>query len=194
MKDKKNALVFFTLTALSMILFACTKTGPAGAQGAQGAQGIQGVAGAQGNPGNQGPQGDTGVANVQYSQWIDVEWIRSTNVTGACYTNAITAPAITGQIIDSGIVLVYIRYDSSTNTPNLLPYTFGQNPATSFTIQFSLQSGGLIISSTAPSTGTLGAADIDPNAQIRYIVVPPGVSLGNNYNYEYILSRFKILN
>jgi hypothetical protein len=50
----------------------------------------------------------------------------------------------------------------------------------------------MIISSTAPATGTLGAADIDPNAQIRYIVVPPGVSIGNDYSYERVMAKLKI--
>jgi hypothetical protein len=188
MKHKKFTVVSSLFAAVCLIIFSCTKTGPTGPQG------TQGVAGQAGTPGSQGAQGDTGVANVQYSQWIDISWIISTNVPGACYTNSIAAPAITGQIIDSGIVLVYLRYDSSTNTPNQLPYTFGQVAATSFTIQFSLQTGGLIISSTAPATGTFGAADIDPNAQIRYVVVPPGVSLGNDYTYERIVPRLKMPN
>jgi hypothetical protein len=191
MKHSKFAAALAFTAAITFTIFACTKTGPAGAQGAQGPAGSSGAAGATGT---QGAQGDTGVANVQYSQWIDVQWHKSTNTPGACYSDPITSSAITNQIVDSGIVLVYLRYDSSTNTPNVLPYTFGQSPGTSFIFQFTVQPGSLSITSTAPATGTLGAADIDPNAQVRYILVPPGVPVGTDYAYEKIAAKFRIVN
>lgn len=191
MKHAKFATALSLTAAVLLIISSCTKTGPtgpAGAQGAAGAAGSAGTAGAQGN------QGDTGVANVQYSQWADVVWHKSTSTPGAAFSDPITASAITNQILDSGIVLVYLRYDSSTNTPNILPYTFGQNPSTSFTFQFSLEVGSLSILSTAPNMGSLGAADIDPNAQVRYIIVPPGVAIGSDYTYQKIAAKFKINN
>jgi hypothetical protein len=193
MKHAKFATAL-ALTAAVVLIISCTKTGPTGPAGAQGATGAAGSVGAAGAQGNPGAKGDTGVANVQYSEWVDVVWHKSTSTPGAAFSDAIAASAITNQILDSGIVLVYLRYDSSTNTPNILPYTFGQNPSTSFTFQFSLEVGSLSILSSAPITGSLGAADIDPNAQIRYVIVPPGVAIGSDYTYEKIAAKFKIVN
>ena len=188
MKQPKFAL-FFLFSALLITIFSCTKTGPVGATGATGPTGPTGPAGGTGAT---GPQGDTGVANVQYSKWINITWTKAPDASAV--SNFITAPAITNQIVDSGIVLVYMK-DSITNSPFLLPYIVS-NAISSFVIQFSLQNngGGFTISGSTPSPNPFGAADLHPKAQVRYVVVPPGVAISSSISYEKLSKMLNIEN
>lgn len=189
---KKNSISAILLTmAFALTLAACTKTGPAGATGATGPTGPTGPGGAQGP---QGAKGDTGVANVQYSQWVDIQWTKSNTVPGACFSNTVNTPYITDQIMDSGLVLVYMRPDSATNSPFELPYNVISNLTTLLIIQPVIMTGNITVYGLQPSIGTLGAADIYPNAQIRYIIVPPGVAIPGNISYEKICQRLHIVN
>jgi hypothetical protein len=61
-----------------------------------------GKIGLTGPAGPQGAQGDTGTANVIYSQW-------DSTLTG---TNDLwSAPAITQGVLDSAVILVYVRQE-----------------------------------------------------------------------------------
>jgi len=190
MKQPKFAKSFL-LAATLVTVFACTKTGPTGATGATGATGPTGPTGATGAT---GAQGDTGVANVQYSQWTDIIWTKAPS--GSAVSQQISAAAITGQILDSGFVLVYIRADSSVNSPDLLPYTAFVSGSAAFVIEsvFQADGGGLTIQSSTPIGIPLGAADIYPNAQVRYIVVPPGVAIPSSISYQKIYQMLHIVN
>lgn len=187
MKQPKFASLFL-LAVILITIFACTKTGPQGATGATGATGPTGGAGPT------GPQGDTGVANVKYSQWTDVIWTKAPS--GSAVSNLITAKGITSQILDSGIVLVYMRPDSATFSPFLLPYTQLISGEATFIIEAVFQSGGggLTIQASTPVGVPVGAADIYPNAQVRYIAVPPGVAIPTNISYERIARMLNIVN
>ena len=185
MKQSKFAS-FFLLAAIIVTIFACTKTGPTGATGPTG------PTGPTGGTGPTGPQGDTGVANVRYSQWINITWTKAADASA--FSNLITAPAITSQIIDSGIVLVYMK-DSSNNSPFLLPYTVSST-VTTFVIQFKIQNNGGAISITgsAPSPNPIGVADVYQKAQVRYVVVPPGVAIPSSISYEKLSKMLNIVN
>jgi len=190
MKQSKFA-TFFLLAAILATVFACTKTGPTGATGATGPTGPTGPTGGTGAT---GPQGDTGVANVQYSQWTDIVWTK--DPSGSATSQQISATGITNQILDSGFVLVYLRPDSSINSPYMLPYTAFVSGQAAFVIEAVFQSGGggLTIQASTPIGIPLGAADIYPNAQVRYITVPPGVAIPTNISYEKISSLLHIVN
>lgn len=185
MKQPKFAPLLL-MAVILVTVFACSKTGPSGATGATG------PTGPAGGTGPTGPQGDTGVANVQYSQWINITWTKAADASAV--SDPINAPSITGQIIDSGIVLVYMK-DSSNNQPFLLPYAVS-NAITQFFIEFSIKNngGGLTIFGTAPSIDPIGVADLYPQAQIRYVVVPPGVAISTNISYEKLASMLNIVN
>jgi hypothetical protein len=187
MKQPKYAPLLM-LAAILFTIFSCTKTGPTGAIGATG------PAGGTGGVGPAGPQGDTGVANIKYSQWVDVAWTAAPS--GAATSQQITAAGITSQILDSGFVLVYLRPDSSINSPYLLPYTAFVSGQASFVIEavFQVNGGGLTIQSSIPVGVPLGAADIYPNAQVRYIAVPPGVAIPTDISYEKISKMLNIVN
>jgi hypothetical protein len=106
---------------ISILMVSCQKgdTGPVGPVGPAGPTGPQ------------GPQGATGTTNVIYSDWLSVsaeEWKDTTmaNVTRAQRVIK-TASALTQNIIDNGVILVYLNNDVTNYYQ--LPFTYNINPA-----------------------------------------------------------------
>ena len=175
-----------SLILLSVIFIAvnCTKEGPEGpigAQGAQGAAGNAGAIGATGGTGATGSTGATGTANVIYSNWItDADAGLWADTTITLYgTNIrrrnITAPGITANVLNQGVVLSYVRFNTGT-TPYPLPFVFAFNGSqVGLTGQPAL--GRLIYLIYNPTTG--GAPVVTSSGlDIRYVVIPGGVAGG----------------
>lgn len=95
-------------------------TGATGATGATGPQGPAGPTGATGETGAQGPQGADGNANVQSFLLTN----RSVALTGF---TTFSIPAITQEIVDQGLVLVYFRISGSGTGYFSLPYNEAGN-------------------------------------------------------------------
>lgn len=110
------------LLAFSISFTSCTKEGP---QGPQGDQGPQGQKGDKGDPGQ---KGDPGNSNVIYSAWMDVAY----NNNGVA---TITAPKLTADILNKGIIKVYLNLDTDEDPfivalPCTIPASFlFQDPA-----------------------------------------------------------------
>lgn len=81
MKIKKTILLAFIAIAVMLTFNACVK-------------------------GDQGPSGNDGNANVIGTNSIDVVW----TLDGSYFTSIITVPAITPDIVDYGLVQVFILY------------------------------------------------------------------------------------
>lgn len=75
------------LLLLATVIYSCTKTGATGANGA------------------------TGTANVQYSNWTNLNM--TYNTADSMYEQTITADSITQAVLDSGLVLSYIKYTNA---------------------------------------------------------------------------------
>jgi len=84
---KRLAQVFIILSGFIIGLYGCSKTGATGATGA------------------------TGTANVMYSNWNNLNM--SFNSSDSAYEQTITVDSLTQAVLDSGLVLSYIKY---TNT------------------------------------------------------------------------------
>jgi hypothetical protein len=88
---------FFCLLLLScIIVFSCQK----------------------GQTGATGPQGVPGSANVQYSNWNALSMSYSN--TDSLYEQTIVADSITQPILDSGIVLTYMKITNSANSQTII--------------------------------------------------------------------------
>lgn len=85
MKQKSRFMFFAVLFVV--FITACTKKGDTGATGAK------------------------GTANVMYSSWASLKM--SYNSTDSAYEQTITADSITQSVLDSGLVLTYIKYTNS---------------------------------------------------------------------------------
>ena len=119
-------IILFAFTAF--VLIACSKEGPAGPQGPQGTAGPQGTQGAQGTPGTpgaQGPQGNANVISKTYSS-TNYTWNKETILGINFRTIQIPVPEITAEIMNTGMVLVYVAATTDAWTP--LPLTLGVDP------------------------------------------------------------------
>lgn len=169
---KKNMRhITLLLLVLSVLLFDACK-GPAGPTGPAGSNGTQGPAG---TPGASGP---TGTANVIYSSWAKAGTWNSINVFGVqrSYID-ITAPRLTQEILDRGLVLVYVKLETDNNQVRQLPVrVYAQ--FTEEMIDFSLGSNKIRIWST-PIRPPVPPS---PNNEFRYVLVPGGQA--GRLNYE----------
>jgi len=159
------------ILSLALAVIACSK-GPTGAQGAQGVQGPQ------------GPQGVTGTANVIYSAWFPADstgWDTLTYAPsyGAYATFDKAAPGITQPIIDSGVVLAYMKGDPTSGLSNdvfPLPYSIGIGYGFTDLWDFVLNAPGnirFLYKSDYPwDPGHLGSISF------RYVIIPGGVPGG----------------
>jgi hypothetical protein len=155
--------IFFLVGVLFFIFcVALKKHGPEGPQGAQGAKGDKGDA---------GTRGVTGTANVIYSSWK--------SFTGKVGQWPI--PAITREILDKGIILVYTDFGS---TILLLPYASNSGDIKMYP-QFYV--GGLnVVSNYELSL-----------IRFRYVIIPGGVAgrraSGVNYSdYQEVCAYYHI--
>lgn len=133
---RKPRLLFSALLICLFSMNACKKgdPGPAGANGTNGAQGPKGDTG---SPGPGGPQGATGGTGAQGSTGangadgangtdgtmsVKSYLLINKSVTLTGFTN-FAIPAITQDIVDSGVILAYFRTTGSTGAYYALPYS-----------------------------------------------------------------------
>lgn len=194
---KKFTLLVLLFFAVCLVTISCSK-GPIGPQGEQGVDGIQGpkgdngedgqdgapgAQGEQGQQGEQGPQGPQGPAGtgggsstVIYSKWFSLassEWADSTlppEIGSQKITRAFKdAPDITSNILDSGIVLSYIRHSTIIGN-QLMPYQIY-----SYVINFSPLQGRLIYYLSDPATQDASGVFPPDDFEYRYIIIPGNV-------------------
>ena len=132
---------------LSIAITSCSgddgATGPAGPAGADGADGIDGN------------------ANVIASDWFNATWPTNTSATYATFTH--DAPELTQDILDSGVILVYMK---TSNAVYPLPISFigDSNPKE---YDFWANLGSIRIWFTAESAITPSSTK-----QFRYVIIP----------------------
>lgn len=101
---------------------ATGNTGSTGGTGPQGPQGPEGPTGPQGPTGPAGPQGPTGSTGADGTMSVKSYLLINKSVTLTGFTN-FAIPAITQDIVDSGVVLAYFRTTGSTGAYYALPYS-----------------------------------------------------------------------
>ena len=118
-------------------------TGPTGAQGPAGPAGPTGPTGPTGAQGPAGPQGEPGTPGTSIQSFIFTN--KAVTLTG---TTQLQVPAITQDVVDKGVVLVYFR-STGTTAWYPLPYTEDDR-----TIKFSSYDVGYVnIKANFNSTG-----------------------------------------
>ena len=162
----------FTLAILFIgLVFTQACKGPEGPAGPAGKDGTIGKDGAT------GPTGPAGTANVFYSSWSPAgTWGKTTyNSLVRSYID-VTAPRITQDVLDKGVVLVYAKVNTSDGYVRQLPVSL-KSQFTEEYIDYTLQVNTLRIWST-PIVAT-----VDPSSayQFRYVVVPGGQAIRMNY-------------
>ncbi len=150
------------LVSVMLGLGACE--GPAGPAGEDGI-------GAQGPKGDKGDKGDAGTANVIYSDWKNASgnWV-VTEIDGIKkHSFTISAPGLTTEIIEKGVVLVYARLSGDNNQVRQLPYHYVGG--TQVIYDLSLLSGSVKVWYTSIEPKGV----LTPTAgQFRYVLIPGG--------------------
>ncbi len=131
------------------------------------------IVGCEGSEGPRGPAGPAGTANVIYSDWFSPATWESENFFGTAErTYTMTAPGLTQEIIDSGVVMVYMRFMGVYPAIMQLPLVLDDQ---SYSFSFRAQAGSIKVvyyDMNAPATDP-GA--IPSSNQVRYVLVPGGV-------------------
>lgn len=163
-------LLNWSLLLLALVAMnACEgPQGPIGPAGSDGGQGPQGTPGQQGIPGS---------ANVVYSSWARAGTWSTVDVFGVVRSFVdITAPRLTQEIVDRGVVLVYTKLTADNNQARQLPVTvFAQ--FTEELIDFSIIVSRIRIWSTPIN----GPAFPSPNYEFRYVIIPGAQAARMNY-------------
>lgn len=148
---------------LSLVVFSsCQKEGDTGPEGPAGPAGPQGP---------QGPQGPTGVANVIYSEWLDVEygWVVPEPGDTLGLGALIEAPKLTADIVNTGEVKVYVNLGTAADPyVTSLPYVDA-----GIFINASFYEGSIeLFSNVNAGTQEDGGEKF---LQYRYVLIPGGV-------------------
>ncbi len=172
--SRKNnySLVVAALLIISVLNFSCSKP-------------ENGTNGTNGLDGKNGTNGEVGSANVIYGEWAPVNF--PANFGG--YSTSRQPIQLTQQVVDSGIVLVYLKINS--NPTDILSLGYYQSPQNFASYKLSV---GLI---------TINGFYTNINAQVlsfRYVIIPGGVPSGRgitkpdykNMTYSQVCAKFNI--
>ena len=180
------------LTTAAMVTACEGPTGPPGPEGAQGEQGEQGTQGEPGVPGS---------VNVFYSAWTPfqpADWVEVTRFGQVVQQLPIAEDLVTQEILDEGVVLVYVRFGGAPN-PRPLPF-IGYVTTTSVPqmLWFELAAGSIIINfqnlTNNNNPGTFGTSN-----SYRYVIIPGGTPVSgdavgdvSSLSYDEVRRRFGI--
>lgn len=164
----KKLILSCLLLSVGILMQNCkTEAGPVGPAGATGATGPAGPAGATGATGATGAAGATGTANVIYSDWATVTFTGSSTT----WTGKITAPKITQEILDKGVVKTYFKFGTDVYEGNYTNLTGG---STTSIYQY-LSLGAINLKSTFNAS----------SYPWRYVIIPGGTPSGRLANIDY---------
>jgi hypothetical protein len=159
-----TCVVFITILS---VIISCSKEGPAGPAGPAGSTGPQVGA---------GPKGDTGVANVIYSDWLDVTYKPDTVHNGTVIDTVgfyvdINAPKLSNAILTNGEIKVYLNLRTAAQ-PQIVPLPyFDPYGGLSINPLFFLQTIELYSNGNVSTFTSAGSK----YQQCRYILIPGGV-------------------
>ncbi len=115
-----------------------------------------------GNTGPAGPAGPAGPDSVLSSGWISLT--TTYNTTDSLYEGTVTASALSQAILDSGVILTYINF-STTSVADIQPVS-----ALNYFISEDYTVGQINILSTQDLTGL----------PYRYVIIPASKTTGNS--------------
>lgn len=162
MKRVSCRITYALLLAVAFLFASCSKDGDAGPKGDTGAQGPKG------DKGDEGSQGDSGVANVIYSDWLDVTY--QPNVDSSAWAAIIEAPKLDKNILNTGSVKVYLNLGIADDpTVVSLPYFDGD-----FIINVTTWVDTIRLVSNA-NLGTVAQNGVK-RQQVRYVLIPGGTT------------------
>ena len=158
----------------TLLMFGCADDGPAGPAGPTGAAGPVGATGAT---------GATGTANVIYGSWFKPASYDMTTIFGVkTFTHTEAIPAITQEVLDKGVVLIYAKllgYSATlwpVNQVGQLPITltYSQGAQMQYDNWSANASVGNLKITFVNSVNYYNT--ISAQHEFRYVIIPGGVA------------------
>jgi hypothetical protein len=177
---KRLLLSTLPLLAAGIMIISCKgEDGAVGPAGAKGDTGAQGAAGAQGAKGDKGDKGDAGTANVIYSDWIAIP-ATPFDKGGNYKEYSISAPKITKDVFDKGIVYAYARSGGSASAFQL-PFYNNLQANMVYDCRVRIAQGWFIYNETWAGSGAVNSTWINTEktgyfSHIRYVIIPGGAT------------------
>lgn len=165
MQNKFLKIFAVAIVAASFFVVSCSKEGPVGPDGAVGPAGPA------------GPIGPTGIANVKYSDWLNVSFEYSS--ANDIWIGDIDAPELVDSILDRGEMKVYWNNGSDSTGDKFvvaLP-TYDVFIGVTINPYFSDMTITLAASDDVSSYVENGRK----YSQYRYVLIPGGVKTGGRY-------------
>lgn len=129
--------------------------------------------GCSGEDGARGPAGPPGTANVIYSDWYSpTTWVAATVFAVHERSYTMTAPLLTQDIIDHGVVMVYMRFVGLNPEVNQLPILLA-DVHLSFFVR--AQAGSIKAVYYNVNTPGTDPTIVPPENLVRYVLIPGGV-------------------
>ncbi|MEN8797950.1 MAG: collagen-like protein [Flavobacteriaceae bacterium] len=179
-------LLKYGLLIVSITLFSCSPED--GENGEIGPQGPQGIQGDPGEDGVDGTDGEDGNANVLYSEWFTVTQSDWSGIGGTKISFTQSAPDITAEITDTGVVLVYHRFNNQTRQ---LPYSYSPN---GLHLVYIFVPGSITIEGFLLDASVISAISA---LDFRFIIIPGGVPIAGKgtrdftkMSYEEVMDYF----
>lgn len=127
---------------------------------------------AKGDTGPTGPAGETGSANVICSDWYSPStWNAEAEFGAAQRTYTMPDTLLTQEIIDGGVVLVYVRFAGLNPRIIQLPFVVLDPP---YSFSFRASAGFIKVVYYDTSAPTVTPPSIPSANQIRYVLIPGG--------------------
>jgi hypothetical protein len=128
--------------------------------------------GGKGDTGPAGPKGATGSANVIYSDWYSpATWAAAAEFGIATRTYTMTTTSLTQEIIDNGVVLVYMRFFGFNPAIVQLPIVL---PDVGLSFSFRAAEGSIKVVYYSPAATSTTPSIIPSTNQVRYVLIPGG--------------------
>lgn len=131
------------------------------------------LSGCEGPEGPRGSAGPEGSANVIYSDWYSPEtWVAGVTFGTAERSFTMETTALTQEIVDYGVIMVYIRVVGLDPAISPLPVTFESE---NLNFLFRPQAGSIKVVYYSTVSPDVTPEVIPSNNQIRYVLIPGGV-------------------
>ena len=190
-----NNILFTRLFVFFLVCYGLVSCeGPEGPAGDPGPSGQAGPLGPAGSTGSQGSQGPVGIANVIYSPWINSNWVRlASNSVEDIINNAV----FTQEVQNNDMVLVYMKDTPTSTVVQELPRLVFSNDLILFSLEIAVRIGSIRLShNRSQHPDLLGADNLFPESQVRYIIVPAEIfgrlNLPDFSNYKEVCNVFEI--
>jgi len=172
--NRRDVTAKLLVTAVSLVIGLGLVTA------CEGPQGPQGPEGPQGDQGPKGDQGDPGTANVIYSDWTTPDSWEPAEIFGDSLRQGdIIADSLTQEIVDQGVVKVYVDFFNADFIYQLPVSDVAGFP---YSLSFKIKPDTLRLEFYDPDNPNSDPGSLPSSNKFRYVLIPGGQAAGSSSN------------